>query len=598
MKRFFFLLTFIVLTFFSLTLNVEASPYKHTAYDLGIARRHNIEECRINEILGDEVFFWTVKEGDSFVFKKVEFYLIDLNSGKETKIPYTLTGIFVSDAYYSGNYLYVLYHDKEDRQCIRQVDLKGNVREDFLLQNTDAGQSYYNIYIEDDTRIIATGNVGVAEFDMTGKRVWQVPFSPVVNHAQYGGGDKFYSTRGVNLYLMDLNTKKLTGSTIISDYSSADLYVNDGKLYIFDESGILLWNADNGNASRIVNFAEYGIESSNYAVSVDGDTAHFIDYDPFDKSTAVTLHTINFNEQGEARKQLMIAIPDYIPFPGEVYDIVEDFKRSNAEYDVQFCNYVYTNEFDSLMDSYSPDVVLMSDADLMRHESRLLNLMPYMSESETLNPSKLIASAKKNYTTDDSCLMVPIELYIESFAVRKSDYGKKIFNEDDFLDYISDSGILYTDYYLSKESILEAIMETGIYEYVNFERGTCSFGSQAFKDLLVKIDNLSADYYFYPDVEYAKPGDGDRVLDDSNIGCFDFFGKKRAVYGEDVTAVGIPADNSTYIMSAVCLAVMNDSECSDGAFKFLEYFFSRFSGSDCDGMILANSEFFGQTVEA
>ena len=323
-----------------------------------------------------------------------------------------------------------------------------------------------------------------------------------------------------------------------------------------------------------------------------------MDYDPFDKNTNVTLHTVNFTEPGEGKKKLEFAIPEYMPFPGQVYDIVDAFNRNYADYEVLLTQYSYRDDLDSL--SYQPDIVLMTDTKLVRNVSRILDLAPYMQESEALKPSNLIPAVQKNYTVGDAFYMVPMELYLDSFVFRSGDFGKKALSWDDLLDYLEGTGSLITDLEMTKESILEAVMEEGVYEFVDFGSGTCSFDSEAFKNLLVRINTLESGAVFYPDVDYAPLEEGDRVLDESHIGTFDFFGKKRAVFGEDVTPVGIPADGSEskYLMSALCLAITADSKYPDGAFDFVEYFSENYSSEDIEGSIPANKLYYDATVSA
>jgi len=219
-----------------------------------------------------------------------------------------------------------------------------------------------------------------------------------------------------------------------------------------------------------------------------------------------------------------------------------------------------------------------------------------MAASE-LKPENLIPAAKRNYTDGGSMYMIPTEIGIETYAFKASDYSKKTLSPDDFLSYIGKNGTLYTDYFLSKESIMDAIMQVGITEYVDFDAGTCSFDSAAFKKLIDKIDKLTSENYYFPDVDYVNIGKNARILNADRIGSFDFFGKKRAVYGEDVKTVGLPSEGSgAYIMTSLCLAVRSDSECPEGAFKFVEYYFNHFNASDREGTILANRKFYDEAV--
>ena len=603
MKKIAYLLVFvIVLTFFHGVSFAEpaAKLYKHTAVDLGIAKRHDIGECRINRIVGDEVFFWTVKENARYEFEKIEFYLVDIaDDYTETKIPFALDNTFVTDVYYSGQYIYILYHNYSDEQCILQIDKEGTKIADFKLKGIEKGQTVYNIFSKDDGRIIATGRMGAAGFDAEGNMVWQVERKSGFGNSAFDGVNRLYCDDVNAKYEIDTEEGKLLYIQTGADQFYAEVCASCGNGYLCDSEGIKLIDGDWDHIKPLINYFDYGIEGYMYAFYGDTDKVRFIDYDYDDKNTKVLLHTIDFTKEGEGKKEILLLFPEYMPFPGEMYDIIYDFNRFSEDYYVRYSSYAGNEELGAFYADVHPDVVLMPDVCIRKHADLVTDLMPYMKKAESLTPDSLLPAVKRNYTDEGSFLMIPLELSLNTYVVKQADYDRDGFATRDYFNYISRDGALYTDYFLSKESVMKAVMETRLSEFVNYGQKTGSFNSSAFKSLVSKIDGLSSDNYYYAEAELAPAGEDDRILDDARISSLDFFAKKRAAYGEAVTAVGKPSKNgATFVMSStLCMAIAGDSPCPEGAFEFIEYFSTHYTGFNREGTILANKKNFEESIE-
>lgn len=602
MKKLLYLLAFIiVLALFRTDAYAEESTkiYEHTMQDLGIAERHDISECRINQIVGDEVFLWTVKEGESWIFEKVEFYLIDLsNDCKETKIPFSLEDTFVTDVSYTGQYIYILYHDKDDRQCILKIDKEGKIIDDYMLKDIESGQTVYRIYPKADGTVLASGRLGAAEFDKDGNKVWIVERSRGFYDSAYDGKDRLFCRDTGGFYEIDVNSGKLIHIETSADYMYASLYASAGKAYINFGDGIREYDGDWKNLKQKLFFYDYGLSCEMCAFSAEKDLIRFIDYDFFDPHTKVILHTIDFSKEGKKKQEILLLFPEYMPFPGEMYDIFDYYNRFSSDYYLLYSTYKSDEELGAFYADVRPDIVMMPDKDIRKHTDLVLDILPLMKKSNSLTPDSLLPAVKRNYTEGGSMYMLPIELSLETYVVRQSDYDKTGFTTDAYINYIKGDGKLYTDCFLSKESAMKAVLETELSRFVNYDKKSCSFNSEEFKQLVQKIDGLYSDNYFYADVELAPFTADDRILDDARISNFDFFSKKRKAFGGAVAAVGRPSRNGgRAIMSALCLAITTDSSCPEGAFDFLEYYSTHFTGVDREGTILARKEQFETSLE-
>ncbi|MCR5721996.1 MAG: hypothetical protein K6G72_06610 [Lachnospiraceae bacterium] len=595
MKKLLYLLVFIIiLSLFRADAYAEESTkiYEHTMKDLCVAERHDISECRFEQFVGDELFFWTVKEGESWIFEKVEFYLIDLsNDCKETKIPFSLEDTFVTDVSYTGQYIYILYHDKDDRQCILKIDKEGKTIADFMLKDIESGQTVYDIHPKADGTVLASGRLGAAEFDKDGNKVWIVERSRGFYDSAYDGKDRLFCRDTGGFYEIDVNSGKLIHIETSADYLYARLFASDGKAYINFGDRIKEYDGDWDNLKQKLFFYDYGLFGYTEAFSAEKDLIRFIDYDVFNPHTEVMLHTIDFSKEGKKKQEILLLFPEYMPFPGEMFDIFGYYNRFSPDYYLLYSTYKSDEELGAFYADVRPDIVMMPDKEIRKHTDLVLDILPLMKKSNSLTPDSLLPAVKRNYTEGGAMYMLPIELSLETYVVRQSDYEKTGFATDDYLAYLKRDGKLYTDYFLSKESAMKAVLETELGRFVNYDKKTCSFNSEEFKQLVQKIDGLYSDNYFYADVELAPFTADDRILDDARISNFNFFSLKRKALGGAVTAVGRPsAKSGKAVMSALCLAITTDSSCPEEAFDFLEYYSNHFTGVDREGTILANKE--------
>ena len=602
MKKLLYLLVFIiVLALFRTDAYADESTkiYEHTMQDLGIAERHDISECRINQIVGDEVFLWTVKEGESWIFEKVDFYLIDLsNDCKETKIPFSLEDTFVTDVSYTGQYIYILYHDKDDRQCILKINKEGKIIDDYMLKDIVNGQTVYKIYPKADGAVLASGRLGAAEFDAVGNKVWNVERRGGFYDSAYDEKDKLFCMDVGGFYEIDVNSGKLIHIETSGGYMNASMLASAGKAYIYYDYVLKEYDGDWKNLKQTLDFRDYGLIGDIYAFSAEMDAIRIIDYDPFDPHTKVMLHTIDFSKEGKKKQELLLLAPDYMPFPGEMHEIIDYYNRFSSEYCVTFSLYKSDKKLGAFYAEVRPDIVMMPDKDIRKHIDLVRDILPFMKKSKNLTSDSLLPAVKRNYAEGGAMYMLPIELSLETYVVRQADYEKTGFTTDDYIEYLKRDGKLYTDSFLSKESAMKAVLETELSRFVNYDKKSCSFNSEEFKQLVQKIDGIYSDNYFYADVELAPFTKDDRILDDARISNFDFFSKKRKAFGGAVTAVGRPsAKSGKAVMSALCLAITTDSSCPEGAFDFVEYYSTHFTGVDREGTILANKEQFEISLE-
>lgn len=139
----------------------------------------------------------------------------------------------------------------------------------------------------------------------------------------------------------------------------------------------------------------------------------------------------------------------------------------------------------------------------------------------------------------------------------------------------------------------QTIMYYGSYicmdEFVDWEKGTCNFESQGFKNLLefasqfptqeefdkqMENDQTEYDEYTGEDLSYKK---GTTLLQTSYLSDFkEFHRLQKITFGEDLTFIGFPSEstNGSAISPGLQLAISSKAASMDAAWEFVKSFYT------------------------
>ena len=131
----------------------------------------------------------------------------------------------------------------------------------------------------------------------------------------------------------------------------------------------------------------------------------------------------------------------------------------------------------------------------------------------------------------------------------------------------------------SRDSMLSWVMFCAMDEYVDWDRGTCSFGSESFINLL-KFCAKFPRKINYENIDWVKMEaamrEGKQLARDGYMFNFDSYMRERYGYiGEDISFMGYPGkgENGPVIMYDLAIAITNNSDYPEGCWEFLREFY-------------------------
>ena len=550
-------------------------------YDIGAPSSLNL-----GNFYGDEFFFWK-NEGQK------AFYIADTaDDCAITKVPYDLGDLLVDAAYYYDSKIYLAYRTSGSGDNICVIDKEGNCLDDFRLQDFVCDSGIWGLRVSKDKRIYIRGNFGIMQYDLKGNLKWEAPCGEVMSLEVGDDGKLFYERitdeEKINDYqsnivmgFFEADTKKaLPGTDDISgDIAGTDFCACEGDTVLYyDEYGIYKLDLMGGTKERLFDINAASEGGDLWCLNFDGKRIRFILYDTFGVQKLSKFYTLTPKTVTEIKLYDNGALSE-IP---SLQQIIDEYNKTVTEYNV-----VLTKKNTS---ANRPDIMFMDDALFKKNKGRLIDLETYMATSKGLRVSDFNAGILPACKDGTSVKMLPFNITLETFAVGEHDYfGKETFSFDDFLLYIEKDGVLYTDYFLSKESVMEAFMKADVTHFVDFDKATCSFDSEEFKELVEKVDGAYSDNRYTKKLGQALKDETGRMLTKTKINSKDWFKDKSMELGDDVILLGLPtADGQKkFHATAAGFGITEYCECKDVAIDFLEYLYKNYRPDVRSGVIPA-----------
>ena len=131
----------------------------------------------------------------------------------------------------------------------------------------------------------------------------------------------------------------------------------------------------------------------------------------------------------------------------------------------------------------------------------------------------------------------------------------------------------------SRQDMLSWVMFCAMEEYVDWDKGTCSFGSESFINLL-KFCNKFPKKVKYENVDWSKletaMREGKQLARDGYIYNIESYMVDRYGYvGDEIVFMGYPGngENGPVIMNELAVAIMHNSDHPEGCWEFLREFY-------------------------
>jgi len=391
----------------------------------------------------------------------------------------------------------------------------------------------------------------------------QLPGTFSRNNTIYMGAgyDMYYSDR-VNLYGCNTGAEPVQLMNFINSdinpQSMQDLYIIDENLFLTNGYDYLTGHQQFSILTRVPDDEVVPKILINMS---------FLYIDTY----VITPHVINFNRTNDVYR---IVMNDY-----SIYNTDTDWEAGRTKFNLD------------IMSDNIPDIIVfdsnMTVNDYL-NKGLLSDLNILMDNDPGFDKNNIMQCVRNAYEVDGKMYQMPTKFNIQTLTGYTSIVGEK---EGWTIDEITALMEKYPDSALTsnanKQNIMNLLMTMGFYDFIDYEKNTCSFDSEEFIKLLnyansfsekSLIENMSEDdrMDFWENEKFYFQ-DNRILLRETYIHAFDNFLSIKMTYNnEPFTLKGYPSANSNGgVISANGIYTISDkSLCKDGAWEFLKVILS------------------------
>lgn len=460
---------------------------------------------------------------------------------------------------------------------------------------------------------IAAGNY-IYLYDVSGEYQGQLQDTAGIRAIGRGRNGKVYYTKRIDpmisngaleLVQVDFEGKKAVNTYqgfpegIFYEYLTAGIRHD---FLIVDEEYLYGYDLDNQTTERILKWSEYDMSGQSVICACERENGELL---AVERRNSIQLIRFTERDEGEAEPEREIitlgftyGAKDGIYFRG-LQNAVAKFNQEQDRYKVELKEYgetVVMTSFRSesrdgmeammleLVAGKGPDLIMENENfNIFAKKGLLEDLDSYLEDSEVLSREDYLESVLQLYTFDDKLTAIP------SYVRLSTCYG--------YTDQIGESrGLEFAEFLKLREvnpdialfdvedpNSALVILADIPYSYIDWEKGTCSFESEGFREFLEysasvhEIKEKGADSWFWPTLEMGE----DYLISWDRIHGFGgilyirakSFSEKRAV-----TFIGYPVQegSGTYIEDQngiYSIGISSQSKHKEGAWAFLEYFY-------------------------
>lgn len=294
------------------------------------------------------------------------------------------------------------------------------------------------------------------------------------------------------------------------------------------------------------------------------------------------LEVENYDEEG--KRIIFLYSPDGNYYVRSSFgDVIEEFNLENAEYSVELIE--EEADIDITVDSkISPDIfVCMSSVGITNYASKgyLVDLWPYIDDSQFLSREDFIEPVKKLYETDGHLFAITNQLSIK--GLRVSDVGADFdgsWTVEEFLEWLSKHKDIRSSSGFEQAYAIWLSLPGIVEDYVDIEAQKAYFDTNRFINILNMTRKLSFDleskemYDILADSSAIYEVNKHPYLTSHTIGSVDIMAKEDAILGKKMEFIGYPSDSEIaqgVITSLYNMAIVSQSGCKEGAFEFVEF---------------------------
>ena len=298
---------------------------------------------------------------------------------------------------------------------------------------------------------------------------------------------------------------------------------------------------------------------------------------------------------------------------------VIDYNRKSDTYRISLVDYSQYNTEDDytkgteqldrdVITGNCPDIVSLSSGHQDKYIAKgaLADMSALIDKDETLSMDDLVAAPLRAYTVDGKLYGLPYSFDLQTLIASTKLVGDRTsWTMSDLASVIDglDDGVSVMSY-TTQNSFLNQMTYQNLNQFVDYANASCSFDSDAFRQLLEAAKKLPADedtedgmmYAASSDDEYTQLQNGDLLLTTSYISSNSYSLKEfYNIYkeGHGMTAIGYPQESGDGAMISVSggLAISAKSANIDAAWDFVKTILSDSVQQDIWGFPITQKGF-------
>lgn len=291
--------------------------------------------------------------------------------------------------------------------------------------------------------------------------------------------------------------------------------------------------------------------------------------------------------EGQKQELVILSLRDSNP---QVQELVVNFNKQSDRYHVTLEQYEATdNEYVNsivsarTMGSDCPDLLLINylDYGIYKEAKILEDLTPYLDGSEVLSREGFIESALAPLMEGEVVYAIPKSFAIETMLCRKSQVKslkkQEGFSIENFIFYLENNDDVTFEWGGNPLEILQYCMRYGMEEFVDFEKGTCDFTGERFRNLVLRLQLM---WFDLQGSNWETVLDkGGKIFIEREISSFYDLEKQKVYNNGELAILGYPTSDGsmrTTLRPWDIISVLHNSRCKEGAWEFVEFYMQNF----------------------
>ena len=514
----------------------------------------------------------------------------------------------IDEGYTEGNdqETYTAYkYDMSGNQLL-EIDLTEIVSadQDWFYPQYVAQDGEGNLYIAGDSKIYCFGADGSEKEHIAMDNQW------IMNLVSTGDGTvvaEYFADGEGTPTLCKVENGKLGDAITITgdgDSSSMNFFSGSGNTLMASD-GNYLYSVDIGTgvSTKLLSWLDSDINASNLTgVAAVGDDQILVLCNRFSMkgNNTFEMGTLTKTPASEIPERTLLTLgAEYLD--SSLKDAVIDYNRKSNEYRITLVDYSQYNTDDDytlgsqqldrdVISGNCPDIISLSTGHQDKYIAKgaLADLSTLMEKDDSISQDNLVAGALKAYTSDGKLYGMPYSFNVQTLIASVKLVGDRTsWNMADMAQVIEglDDTVTVMEY-TTQVGFLQQMVYQNMNQFVDYGKATCSFDSDAFKQLLTASaklpteDELNGDNSdeatISSDDGYQMLQSGDLLMTTSYISGDSYSLKEfYGIYNNKdfgMVNIGYPTDEGSGVQVSVSggLAISAKSKYTDVAWDFIK----------------------------